>query len=88
MPKSPILSREVFYDKRRDGSFVHLDFCLVNTSLGAMIESRNVSLVTSPFVQLDLDDISFNRLVPMDETTFYSTFNIGGTQLPADANTQ
>lgn len=89
MPKAPILSRECYYDVRRDGSFVDLDWNLVNTSLGAMVEPAMQSVVLSPVVQLDLDDmVSFNRRVQMDETVMFGTLGTAGIQVPSDYNTQ
>lgn len=88
MPKAPILSRECYYDVRRDGSIIDLDWNLVNTSLGAMVEPAMQSAIMSPVVQLDLDDISFTRRVQMDETVMFATLGTAGIQIPADYNTQ
>lgn len=43
MPKAPITSRTLLYETLDDGSFHLLDFCLVTTSLGTMVELRNIT---------------------------------------------
>lgn len=88
MPRSPILSREIFYDVLNDGSFRELDFALVNTSLGAMIESRSIASVpaSGKITQVDAVDASFNRITQMDEDLFYRLFGHSGRQVLQDFN--
>lgn len=84
MPRAPILSRELFYDQNPDGSYRLLDFCLVNTSLGAMIEPRNLIAVNGGKVRA-VDAFgadSFTKISEMNEDTFYRTFNFNGRQVP------
>lgn len=83
--KDPITSRDVFYDTLRDGSLFFLDWCLVDTPLGAMVEPRQI-MGTNPegVTNTSLYDSSFSRVSQFDEDTFYSTFGTGGRQLPAD----
>lgn len=84
MPKQPILNRECFYDTLNDGTLRHLDWNLVNTSLGACIEPRQVCSVhiNSGTVQIDVVDASFNRITPMDEDAFYRLMGTGGRLIP------
>lgn len=88
MPKAPILSRECFYDRLRDGSFRDLDWNLVNTSLGAMLEPRQLSIGhrNGRLPNVDAKDASFNRRTEFDEDRFFTTFNHAGYQLPVDFN--
>ena len=88
MPKRPILDRTVFYDTLNDGTLRTLDFCLVNTSLGAMVESRSIAAVPSngKVTQVDAVDASFNRITQMDENDFYKLTGVNGRQLLQDFN--
>ena len=91
MPKVPILSREAFYDRLRDGTYIDLDWNLVNTSLGAMVEPRRLSEVVtaaSPIVQADAADVSFDRRTEIDGDRFFSLMGTGGNQSLVDFNTQ
>lgn len=91
-----ILSRDVFYDRRRGQhaagrTYRLLDFCLVDTPLGAMVEPRMMSLVGctsgSNLTNLSADEVAFNRITEMDETTMFDKFGTAGNQLPIDYNT-
>lgn len=86
MPKGPVLSRELFYDKLRDGTFRDLDWALVNTTLGAMLEPRSIATVGSPVRQVDALDVSFTRRTQMDETVMFRTFGTAGPLVPVDFN--
>lgn len=90
MPKSPVLDRTIFYDTLNDGTLRLLEWNLVNTTLGQMIEPRNLSSVgigASRVVQIDEKDlVNFNRILPFDEDQFFATFLTGGQQLPRDYN--
>ena len=84
--RAPILSRECFYDRMRDGTFRDLDWNLVNTSLGGMMEPRQLSLAAIDIARanLDLQDLSFSRRVEMDEDQLFSMLGTSGPQLPVD----
>ena len=86
MPKGPILRREVFYDILGDKSIRFLDWNLVNTSLGAMIEPRQLCPVPSngPVVQVNVVDTSFDKMSFMDEDAFYRLTGFSGRQVPVD----
>lgn len=92
-----ILSRDLFYDRRRGRhqagtNYRLLDFCLVDTPLGAMVEPRNMSLIGctsgSNLTNLNADEIAFTRISEMDETTMFDKLGTAGNQLPIDYNTQ
>jgi len=87
MPKAPILDREMFYDTLRNtGTLRLLDWQLVNTEVGAMLEPRPLSFaeIGADQAQIDLTDMSVNRISPSDEDTFFSVYLGGGQQLPRD----
>lgn len=88
MPKSPILDREVFYDKLNDGTFRELEFALVNTSLGAMIEPRPCAMIsaTGKITPVDVVDASFNRMTQMDEDAMQRLTGFSGRQTFLDFN--
>lgn len=86
MPKAPILSREGFFTTLRDGSIRDLDWNLVNTNLGAMMEPRQLSIVGSPVTDVDPNDYSYTRRVQLDENTLPETLGTAGPQLPYDFN--
>jgi hypothetical protein len=88
--KDPIQKRTCFFTRRWDGSIVDCDWNVVNhATLGVMMEPRMVSLVARDgLVQLDLDDISFNHRLEVDENVMFQTYGTWGNQLPADYNTR
>lgn len=90
MPKAPILSRTQLFDtlpsrsgNRRAMTFYNLDWCLVNTSLGAMLEARP-AIRTGFAANEDPYDTDFNDRLPMARTQLYATFNSGGDLVPRD----
>ena len=87
MPKAPILNRELFYTRLRDGSYRDLDWQLVNTSLGAMVEPRQiVGIDRQKVVQRDVYDSSFTRRTEFNEDQFFSLMGTAGQQVPVDFN--
>lgn len=87
MPKLPILNREIFFEKLNDGSMRLLDWAVVNTPLGAMVEPRQLaSIGNGKVVQVDVVDTSFTKMSEMDEDAFYSLTGTGGRQVPVDFN--
>jgi hypothetical protein len=89
MPKTPILSREQFYDVLGDGTFRTLDWCLVSTELGAMIESRPSCMMgfgINPMTNVDMIDFSFNKVSYFDEGKFFDKFNTSGYAFPKSLN--
>lgn len=84
MPRLPVLNREVFFTKhRRENTYRMLDFALVNTSIGALVESRPLALYgvskitdTDPF-----DLVAFDKISEMSEDEFYKLHGTGGLQV-------
>lgn len=89
MPKAPVLSRELFYTKQRGGTFRLLDFCLVNTSLGAMVEPRPMGMYfVNKHVDIDPYDLEdFSSIREMNENEFYALTGTGGLQVTRAYNT-
>ena len=86
MPKSPILSREVFLTRLNDGSLRELDWALVNTDLGGMVEPRPRVNFYDPSLQVDIVDASYTRSVEIKEDEFNSLMGTYGRQVLLDFN--
>lgn len=93
MPKKPILSRTLLYDTlqsrgadRRTLTFFYLDWTLVQTSLGAMLEARPI-IRTGFAANEDPYDTDYNDRRPVTRAQLYPTFNSGGDLMPRDWNT-
>lgn len=86
MPKAPVLSREVFYDVLRDGTYRMQDWAVVNTELGKMLEPRPASFINDPnkIAQVDVVDASFTKISQADEDEFYRLHNTSGRLVPLD----
>lgn len=86
MPRKPIDSRECFYDTVQDGTFRDLDWNVVGTELGVMVEPRSISAVPigTSIVQVDVIDTTFNRRSPMDEDAFIRLHGTGGRLIPVN----
>ena len=90
MPKAPVLDRTAFYDTLKDGTIRFLDWNLINTKLGQMIEPAPLSIYSfgaTRIVQIDERDASITRLLPFNEDQFYRTFFVGGPTYCRDINT-
>ena len=85
MPKTPIVNRTAFYEVLRDGTVRDLEWNLVQTTLGAMVEPRTLLLSTANLQAQDPYDsgITERRLNP-GVGLFEFT---GGQQWPATFNT-
>lgn len=79
MPRLPILSRDAFFARLpNNGGLRDLDYCLVNTSLGAMIEPTPIHRVPPGAVGVDVYDAAVTRRTELDETQFYSLMGTAG----------
>lgn len=80
--RSPVLSREMFYGKLPDGSFYLLDWNLINTELGAMVEPRQIVGFDDGQIAPEIanTELSFNKISQIDENTFYDLMGSGGQQ--------
>jgi hypothetical protein len=88
MPKNPILNREAFYETLVDGTIRLLDFCLVNTSLGAMVEPRATNLLSlgQGIAAVSVYDASISKLSPMQSDEFYKLTGFSGRQIPINSD--
>ena len=99
MPKTPILTRETFFSPVRSGQCganpaacqiqKHLEWNLVTTELGEMVEPRQSHgnrFPSGPLVQLDVTDAAFTKVSTVEEEQFYVRYGSGGSQLD-DYNT-
>lgn len=78
MPKDPILYREEFYESLKNGMIRHLDWCSVNTELGAMVEPKSRLAFRNEVTQIDIVDFASNKLSFLPEDEFYRRFGTGG----------
>jgi hypothetical protein len=68
--------------KNDDGSFRELDWCLVNTSIGACAEPKSRTYADPGLTVVDLTDMpSFNRILEVDEALMYSMLGTYGPVL-------
>jgi hypothetical protein len=80
--KEPILSRTLLMDTLRDGTKMLLDWNLVETSLGTMLEPASISLVNGEATAaIDAMDAGFSKTLEIDEDTIQGLFNSGGNLL-------
>jgi hypothetical protein len=63
---APILSRTMLFARLRDGTLRHLDFNLVGTSLGAMLEPRTLIRANGAMVNEDVYDSNFTDFQILD----------------------
>jgi hypothetical protein len=86
MAKTPITDRTVFQVKNPDGTYRFLDWQLVNTSIGAMMEPRAVPFPASlSGTNLrSYQSESFDRIEILDEDKLTRFFGVSGHQLPSD----
>ena len=84
MPKTPILSREGFYKTSLGGTLVPLDWNLINTNLGVMLEQRQMGPARNPLKDIDAIDAGFTRFADIDEHRLQFLFSTGGSALPTN----
>lgn len=88
MPKAPILSRFRLYERMRDGSERDLEWNVVNTSLGQMIEPRSHTIHFGAMPQrdpYDLENVNGRQLIQADQMP--SLLGTGGDLWPRTYNT-
>jgi hypothetical protein len=81
--RAPILGREILYDTLRDGSLRFLDWSLVNTELGPMLEPVSLNQLES-ITNQDPFSVSFDRLTLFDADQMVDTMHGGGVLVPCD----
>lgn len=77
--KEPITSRTILFDTLRDGTKVRLDWNLVDTPQGGMLEPRSIGMVNAESVNsIDAFDEGFTKFQELDEDVMQELFNTGG----------
>jgi hypothetical protein len=72
---------------RRTNQLYPLDWNLVNTELGGMIEPANLLGPNPNAVQtVDIEDVSSNDIMEINEDQMQDLFNHAGRQLPYSFN--
>lgn len=82
MPRAPITSRTLLFEKLADGTLHQLDVCLVQTSLGQMVELRSILRPFGDIKDEDFVDSSYTQSVVMQSSDLFSKTNFGGCQWP------
>jgi hypothetical protein len=87
-----ILNRTAYYHARRNGTFRFADWNLVNTSQGACVEPANINelfpTAGMQVIDIDLDEIAFDRLELLDEAVAFQLLGTWGNQVPSNYNSQ
>ena len=70
MPRLPILTRTLLYERLPRGAGIRLcDFNLVTTTLGGMLEPRVMNRSSGATANEDVVDSAFTDMQPVDEGT-------------------
>lgn len=95
MPKLPITTRTILFQRLASGSLIRLPWNLVNTSLGAMVEPVSVAWLDpdqkAGLTDVDLEDQAFTEQAFVDPASMYQLVGTWGAGIPygllnADAN--
>ena len=86
MPKSPILERDILFERLPDGSIRIGDWCPVLTELGMMVEQRAINLIsdTGAIVDIDVYAASHTRIKEYSLDRFYSEYGTSGRAVGLD----
>lgn len=87
--KEPILSRTLLFDLLKDKkTMIRLDWNLVDTVLGGMLEPRSMSGINAAesIQNFDVFDAGFTSFRSQNEDTMQSIFSTGGILFPRDYN--
>lgn len=88
MPKAPINQRTLMFTRLRGDKTIRLiDWNVVDTELGPMIEPRHMSVDGGSIPQRDITDGTYTSIVEYDEDGMVNQYSHNGLQLPADYNT-
>jgi hypothetical protein len=88
MPRAPINTRQGFYETiNRNLKLTRpIEWNVVETELGQMVEPRSLGLFDGKIVQQDAVDIAYDSFTPIDGSSFYSVYGTGGPQSFVDFN--
>lgn len=84
----PILGRTMLYERLRDGTIHLLDWNLVSTTLGLMIEPRTMIRATGNMQNSDPYENGYTDMLEVPQATLFATYNFGGSQWPRVYNSQ
>ena len=89
MPKEPIIERVALFQRLRDNTLRQLDWNIVETSLGKMLEPRAFFRADSDDIKnVDVYDANYTSIRILDAGAFANEFQTDGIQFPSDFNTQ
>lgn len=83
MPRSPIISREALFMQLPDGTLFQLDWNLVDTSVGGMLEMRSFNVLGDEGSEVDRRDASYSRITVIDEHKMPEYFGTHGALIPS-----
>lgn len=84
---APILSRSMLLSRLRDGTLQHLDYNLVQTTLGPMIEPRTLIRASGAMKNDDVYDSNFTDVVIVSDAERLALGINGWSQWPRVFNT-
>jgi hypothetical protein len=82
MPSAPILTRTLLWERLGDGSIHVLDWNLVNTSLGLMVEPRVMLRESGAIKDEDLAESGYSDMTVLQSDNFFATYGFAGSQWP------
>jgi len=83
MPKPPIHARTLLWETLEDGTIHILDWNLVTTSLGTMVEARTINRSSIGDTQNeDLVDSGYTSIQKMSSQDLYRLYGFVGSQWP------
>lgn len=80
MPSAPILTRTLLWETLSDGTIHVLDWQLVQTSLGQMIEPRTLVRPIGDVKDEDLFESGFTDMRKVQSDAMWGLFNFAGSQ--------
>jgi len=81
MPSAPILTRTLLWEALSDGTIHQLDWNLVTTSLGQMVEPRSL-VRQAPVQNEDFLDSGYSGMRKLQSDVMYTQIGFAGSQWP------
>lgn len=83
MAREPILSRELHFSRARNSGLIYFqNYALVNTSLGAMVESRSFSMLPENGAPIDMVDAGVDNVTEINTDEMSDTLGTSGLNVP------
>lgn len=83
MPSAPILARTLLWETLSDGTVHQLDWNLVETNLGTMVEPRIMSRRSQDDMRHEnLSDAGYTGIAKMSTADLYANYHFFGVQWP------